>query len=120
MKALIPEKVHQILIDKLSLCGVSVTHLPDAIPSEIDSIIGDYDILIVRSKFKIDAKFISKAAKLKIIGRYGAGLEGIDIKECDKKGIKVVNSPEGNRNAVAEHAVGLILSLLNKICKAKL
>jgi D-3-phosphoglycerate dehydrogenase len=73
--------------------------------------------IIIRSKFKIDKKFIDTAVNLKIIGRVGAGLENIDTQYCKVKNIEVVNSPEGNRDAVGEHALGMILSLFNNLNK---
>ena len=118
MNVIIPEKVHSFLIEKLKGCGLNVNYCPNASYNDVLNEIDKYEILVVRSKFKIDANFLNRASKLKIIGRYGSGLEGIDIKECEKKGIKVINSPEGNRNAVGEHTLGLLLSLTNKICKS--
>ncbi len=118
MKVLIPEDVHPFLIEKLAGCGMEVNHCPDASYGDVVNVIDSYDVLVVRSKFKVDGHFLDRAPNLKVIGRYGAGMEGIDIEECTKRGIKVFNSPEGNRNAVAEHALGLLLALTNKICKA--
>ena len=118
MKALIIDKVHNLLTDKLNACNIEVDYLPEITRQGILNIIADYEILIIRSKTLIDKKIINRAGKLQIIGRYGAGTEGINKKYCSEKGIKIINSPEGNRNAVAEHAIGLLLSVINKICKA--
>ncbi|EDP97261.1 phosphoglycerate dehydrogenase [Kordia algicida OT-1] len=86
--------------------------------AEIEAKIHEYDGFIIRSRFKIDAKFLAKATNLKFIGRVGAGLENIDCEFAETKGIKLISAPEGNRNAVGEHALGMILSLFNKLNKA--
>ena len=77
-----------------------------------------YEGVIIRSRFSIDKDFLKKAAKLKFIGRVGAGLENIDIDFAEERGVQLIAAPEGNRNAVGEHALGMILSLFNKMKKA--
>ncbi|MBT8259816.1 MAG: hydroxyacid dehydrogenase, partial [Bacteroidia bacterium] len=77
-----------------------------------------YDGFIIRSRFKIDKSFLDKATNLKFIGRVGAGLENIDCDYAESKGIKLIAAPEGNRNAVGEHALGMLLSLFNKLNSA--
>ena len=74
-----------------------------------------YDGIIIRSRIKIDVEFLSAAKKLKFIARSGAGLENIDCKEAERRGVTLFSAPEGNRQAVGEHAVGMILSLFNKL-----
>ena len=86
--------------------------------AEIEAKIGDYDGIIIRSRFPIDKPFLDKATHLKFIGRVGAGLENIDVAYAESKGISLIAAPEGNRNAVGEHALGMLLSLLNKFKKA--
>ena len=117
---LIVDEVHQILLETLDKNGVTYTYLPKISLPEAKTIISSYFGIIIRSKFKIDKEFIDLSPKLKIIGRVGAGLENIDTEYCNNKNIKVVNSPEGNRDAVGEHALGMILSLFNKIKQADL
>jgi len=117
---LIVDEVHQILLETLEKNNISYTYSPKINLSEAKAIISNYKGIIIRSKFKIEKEFIDKSKNLKIIGRVGAGLENIDIKYCSKKNIKVVNSPEGNRDAVGEHALGMILSLFNKLKQADL
>jgi D-3-phosphoglycerate dehydrogenase len=82
---------------------------------DIGLVIKNYDGLILRSRFKIDKEFIDKAINLKFIARVGSGIENIDSKYAKTKNIEVISSPEGNSNAVGEHAMGLLLSLLNNI-----
>ena len=81
---------------------------------EIEAKIADYDGIIIRSRFTIDRTFLDKATNLKFIGRVGAGLENIDVEYAESKGIKLIAAPEGNCNAVGEHALGMLLSLLNR------
>jgi D-3-phosphoglycerate dehydrogenase len=118
MKALVIDKVHDILFDVLAEAGIEFYYLPKITKEAFDKLIPDYEILIVRSKFKILKEDIDRAQSLKIIGRVGAGLENIDIEYAKSKNITCINTPEGNRDAVGEHAVGMLLNLLNKIPKA--
>ena len=117
---LIVDEVHQILLEMLDEKAISYKYLPKINLSEAKEITSNYIGIIIRSKFKIDKEFIDLSQKLKIIGRVGAGLENIDLEYCKEKNIKVVNSPEGNRDAVGEHAIGMILSLFNKLKQADL
>jgi D-3-phosphoglycerate dehydrogenase len=81
----------------------------------VEAKIHHYDGVIIRSRFKIDKLFLDKAPRLKFIGRVGAGLENIDVDYAQEKGIQLFNAPEGNRNAVSEHALGMLLCLFNKL-----
>ena len=85
---------------------------------EIEKIIGNYDGIIIRSRFTIDKQFINKAKKLKFIARAGSGLENIDIKYAKTKDIKCFNAANGNSQAVAEHSLGMLLTLFNNLNKA--
>jgi len=115
MKILHIDSNHPTLIPMLIKNG-HVNHT-DFISSkhDIGLIIKNYDGLILRSRFKIDKEFIDKAINLKFIARVGSGIENIDSKYAKTKNIEVISSPEGNNNAVGEHAMGLLLSLLNNI-----
>jgi len=115
---LIVDEVHNVLLQSFDKNNIKYSYLPNITLDETINIISKYTGIIIRSKFKIDKKFINKATNLKIIGRVGAGLENIDVKYCNTKNIKVVNSPEGNRDAVGEHAIGMLLSLFNKLKNA--
>jgi len=77
-----------------------------------------YDGLVIRSRFKLDSTILDKALKLKFIARVGAGMENIDVAYAESKGIKCLHAPEGNRDAVGEHAMGMLLSLFNNLCRA--
>jgi D-3-phosphoglycerate dehydrogenase len=85
---------------------------------EIEAKIHDYQGIVIRSRFKIDKTFLDKATNLQFIARVGAGLESIDCEHAESKNITLIAAPEGNRNAVAEHTLGMILSLFNKLNQA--
>ena len=85
---------------------------------EIEAKIQDYQGIVIRSRFKIDKTFLDKATNLQFIARVGAGLESIDCEYAETKNITLIAAPEGNRNAVAEHTLGMILSLFNKLNQA--
>ncbi|WP_103865361.1 2-hydroxyacid dehydrogenase [Aquimarina sp. I32.4] len=115
MKILHLDTNHSLLINQLKEAGFQNDENYTASKKDIETIIHTYDGIIIRSRFAIDKVFLDKAKKLKFIGRVGAGLENIDIDYATKLGIKLYNAPEGNRNAVGEHALGMILSLFNKL-----
>lgn len=85
---------------------------------EIEAKIQDYNGIVIRSRFKIDKTFLDKATNLQFIARVGAGLESIDCDYAETKSIHLIAAPEGNRNAVAEHSLGVILSLFNNLNQA--
>ncbi|WP_194851904.1 2-hydroxyacid dehydrogenase [Nonlabens antarcticus] len=118
MKILHLDSNHKILEDKLAAAGFENHHDYTSTKQEIAHKLAEYDGLIVRSRFPIDAEFLSYGKNLKCIGRIGAGLENIDLDTAQKMQIECFNAPEGNRNAVAEHALGMLLSLFNKLNKA--
>jgi D-3-phosphoglycerate dehydrogenase len=86
--------------------------------AEIEAKIHNYQGIVIRSRFKIDKTFLDKATNLKFIARVGAGLESIDCDYAQSKNIALIAAPEGNRNAVAEHSLGMILSLFNNLNQA--
>ncbi len=120
MKILHLDKNHPLLIEQLSKAGFENDENYVWEKEAIEKIIHNYDGIVIRSRFPIDKKFIDIATQLKFIARVGAGLENIDTLYASEKGIKVFSSPEGNRNAVGEHTLGLLLTLFNKINKADL
>ncbi len=115
MKILHLDPNHEILIQGLEKLGFQNDEDCISSKAEILKKIHQYDGIIIRSRFPIDAEFLQQATNLKFIGRVGAGLENIDEVEAEKRGIKLYNAPEGNRNAVGEHALGMLLSLMNKL-----
>lgn len=112
------DSTHDKLPEKLTQSGFICDYQPGIKPDEIINIIPKYDGIIIRSKIKIDKRIIDAAKNLKFIGRVGAGLENIDVEYAEQKGIKCFNSPEGNRDAVGEHTLGMLLTLFNNILKA--
>lgn len=118
MKVLHLDKNHELLINQLNDLGFINHEDYKSSKSEIETKIADYNGIIIRSRFSIDKQFLDKATNLKFIGRVGAGLENIDCDYAESKGIHLISAPEGNRNAVGEHALGMLLSLFNKLNKA--
>lgn len=118
MKVLFLDTNHPILLEGLRKLNLECDEDYSSSKSAIEAKIQHYDGLIIRSRFSLDQSFLEKATKLKFIGRVGAGLENIDNDYALSKGIKLIAAPEGNRNAVGEHALGMILSLFNKFKKA--
>ena len=109
---------HRLLIEELHALGFTNDEDYTSSKEEIQSKIHDYHGIILRSRFKIDREFLDAAKNLKFIGRVGAGLENIDTAYAESKGIKLIAAPEGNRNAVGEHSLAMLLSLFNKLNKA--
>ena len=120
MKVLLIDKVHCLFKENFIKWGWSVEEGYDWSYSQIALEIAKFNGVIIRSRVVLDQKILSKAINLKFIGRPGAGLENIDLNFCKKKNISVLRSPEGNRDAVGEHIIGMLLSLLNKLNKADL
>lgn len=118
MKILHIDKNHPLMLAQLAAQGFENHEDYTSTKAEIEAKIADYDGIIIRSRFSIDKLFLDKATCLKFIGRVGAGLENIDVTYAESKGICLIAAPEGNRNAVGEHALGMLLSLLNKFKKA--
>ena len=118
MKVLHVDINHPLIIEQFSELGFQNDEDYTSSKLEIENKIDQYDGLIIRSRFTIDSQFLDKAKKLKFIGRLGAGLENIDTKYAKSLGIFLAAAPEGNRNAVGEHALGMLLSLFNKLNSA--
>lgn len=120
MKILHIDANHPVLMEDLSLFGCKNHEDYTSSKTEIEAKIADYDGIVIRSRFKIDKTFLDAAKNLKFIARVGAGLESIDCNYAESKGIYLIAAPEGNRNAVGEHALGMILSLFNNLKQADL
>lgn len=118
MKVIHLDTNHPLLINQLNKLGFTNDEDYSSSKEDIEAKIHNYDGFIIRSRFKIDKAFIDKATNLKFIGRVGAGLENIDCEYAISKNIALIAAPEGNRNAVGEQTLGMLLSLFNKLNKA--
>jgi D-3-phosphoglycerate dehydrogenase len=118
MRVLFIDSAQPILKERLDAAGFVCDYLPDLPIETLIDRIDQYEGIIIRSRIKLDKRLLDKAKKLRFIGRVGAGMENIDVKYAESKGIKCYNSPEGNRDAVGEHALGMLLALFNKLCIA--
>jgi len=117
MKILVVGNLHPILFKIFKANKWQCTHLAKVDYNIVSVEIENYEGLIVRG-LKVDKQLLDKAINLKFIGRAGSGLDKIDVEYASKKGVKVFNSPEGNADAVGEHCVGMVLSLLKNIAKS--
>ncbi len=115
MKILHLDSNHPLLIEHLTDLGHTNHEDYNSSKKAVEAKIHLYDGLIIRSRFRIDAGFLDKATQLKFIGRVGAGLENIDTDYAYAMGVHLISAPEGNQNAVGEHALGMLLSLFNKL-----
>lgn len=109
---------HPLLKQQLETAGFINEDDFTSSKEQVEAKVADYEGIVIRSRFKIDKQFIDKAINLKFIARVGAGLESIDCEYASAKGIALIAAPEGNRNAVGEHALGMILSLFNNLNRA--
>ncbi len=117
-KVLLLDKNHPILQKGLEHIGYQCDTNYTGSKLEIEATMNEYDGIVIRSRISIDKQFIDSSPKLQFIARVGAGLESIDTEYASQKGIHLIAAPEGNRNAVGEHTLGMLLSLLNKLNKA--
>jgi len=117
-KCLIADEMHESILPLLHEIGFETTYAPKASREELLDLVPGHHVLLIRSKTTIDQEFVDRANHLEVIGRAGAGLDKIDVEYVENRGIEIVNAPEGNRDALAEHAIGMLLSLLNNINRA--
>ena len=118
MTILFLDEVHEILANRLTEAGHTCIHAEEKSLDECLLLVQNVDGIVIRSRFPMNESFLKHASQLKFIARSGAGMENIDVPYCTERGITLYNSPEGNRNAVAEHALGMLLSLMNKLNSA--
>lgn len=117
MKILIADKLHSAFKEKAKRLGFQVDDHPEFTREQTIAAIHQYAGIAIRTKFSIDREIIDAAANLKFIARAGAGMDNIDEEYARTRGIACINAPEGNRDAVAEHAIGMLFSLLNNLRK---
>ncbi len=118
MKVFLIDKVHPILQERLNKNGFECI---DATRFSMDELLKrkhDVHGIVLRARFLLNSEVLSNFPNLEFIARSGSGMENINVAYCKSHNIKLFNSPEGNRNAVAEHALGMLLALMNKLCKA--
>ena len=115
MKILLLDKNHPLITEQLSEKGFVLEEDFSSSYEQVLEKIHLYEGIIIRSRIPLDAHFLEKAKNLKLIARVGAGMENIDIAKAQELGIKLINSPEGNKDAVAEHVIGTLLVLMNRL-----
>ena len=115
MKILLLDKNHPLITEQLSEKGFVLEEDFSSSYEQVLEKIHLYEGIIIRSRIPLDAHFLEKAKNLKFIARVGAGMENIDTTKAQELGIKLINSPEGNKDAVAEHVIGTLLVLMNRL-----
>ncbi|PVH26093.1 NAD(P)-dependent oxidoreductase [Sphingobacterium corticibacter] len=117
-RILIVDDIHPIFLEKLQQANVELIYQPDISRQEAEELVKDAEGLIIRSKFFVDEAFLLHAPKLRFIGRAGAGMDNIDEVAAQQRGIQLFPANEGNRDAVGEHMIGMLLSLMNNLRRA--
>lgn len=115
MKILLLDKNHPLITEQLLAKNFVLEEDFTSSYDEVCHIIENYDGIIIRSRIPLDRNFLEKGKNLKFIARVGAGMENIDVEAAQQLGIQLINSPEGNRDSVAEHVVGMLLILMNRL-----
>ncbi|MCT1524210.1 MULTISPECIES: NAD(P)-dependent oxidoreductase [Sphingobacterium] len=113
MNILIVDDLHEVFLEKLDQAKIPYNYQPDITREEAEQLIPEYEGLVIRSKFQVDADFIDLGSRLKLIGRAGAGMDNIDEAYAGSKGIALFSANDGNKDAVGEHMIGMLLSLMN-------
>ncbi|WP_129716126.1 NAD(P)-dependent oxidoreductase [Pedobacter sp. SYP-B3415] len=117
-KILIADALHPVFASRARDMGYQVDDLPDITRQEVLACIGAYQGIAIRTKFRMDAELIAAGKQLRFIARAGAGLDNIDEHAANQRNIILLNAPEGNMDAVGEHAIGMLLSVMNKFRQA--
>jgi len=118
MNCLIADSMHESLFPMLDSLGLAWTYRPGIRRDEMREELKETDVLIIRSKTRIDEDLIRNVPRLKAVARAGAGIDNLDIDYLEKRGIHIVNAPEGNQNAVGEHCLGMLLAVMNNFIRA--
>ena len=118
MKVLIVDLMHESILGLLGKYGFEVTYAPKITREEIIDQIASYEGIIIRSKTPLDRELLERATRLQFIGRAGAGLDQLDLDYLEERGVALFHAAKGNRDAVAEHAIGGILALFNHLNQA--
>ena len=117
-RILITDRVHDVCVDRLRRAGLEVDYRPDLDYETFQELLPNYEGVIINSRSPMNRENILRAVNLRFIGRLGSGLDIIDLPTAEEEGVAVINTPEGNANAVAEHAMGMLLSLLHRLVEA--
>jgi len=117
-RILITDRVHSICVDQLRQAGLEVDYRPDLDYETFQELLPNYEGVIINSRSPMGRDNILRAVNLRFIGRLGSGLDIIDLPTAEEEGVEVISVPEGNANAVAEHAMGMLLSLMNRLVQA--
>ena len=118
MRVLLADSNHPVLHERLQQAGFICSLFYDKSAEELQQLLPQYEILVIRSKFKITAALMDSCPSLRCIARVGAGMENIDVDHAASRNILCLSVPEGNRDAVGEHALGMLLMLLNNLKRA--
>ncbi|HIQ29716.1 MAG TPA: 3-phosphoglycerate dehydrogenase, partial [Candidatus Caldiarchaeum subterraneum] len=111
VKALVCDPVSDLALRILEEAGVEVSYRPDIGREELLSVVDGYEVLVVRSRTRVDAEVITRGGRLRVVGRAGTGLDNIDLEKSEERGVAVVNTPEAPVNAVAELVIGLMIAV---------
>ncbi|WP_207431231.1 NAD(P)-dependent oxidoreductase [Sabulibacter ruber] len=114
-RCLIIDLMHESLLPMLEKLGIEVTYRPTITKEEVPALLPDYHMLVVRSKMRVTAALLEHAPNLRVVARAGAGVDNIDDGVLEARNIALINAPEGNRDAVGDHTLGLLLALFRKI-----
>lgn len=115
MDILIVDDIQHILLEKLDQAGISYNYQPGFSRADAENVIQQYTGLVIRSKFQVDRDFLDRAANLQFIARPGAGMDNIDEEYASSKGIRLFSANDGNKDAVGEHMIGMLLALMNNL-----
>jgi D-3-phosphoglycerate dehydrogenase len=112
---LIVDDIHEIMLEKFDQAGIAFHYQPDISREEAEKIISNYSGMVIRSKFQVDKAFFDLAPNLRFIARAGAGMDNIDDTVAAQRDVLLIPANEGNRDAVGEHMIGMLLSLMNNL-----